>query len=256
MARGLDEAGVFQIEAGCPAMGGAEAEAVGAVARAVRRARVSAWNRLDLGDVLASMRAGPDLIHVCFPVSEGQLGLKLGITWGEALGILESALRLCGSAGFPVTVGMEDVSRAGPGRLLEAVRSFRDMGVESVRLSDTVGALTPARTAVLVGTFREAGFQVCFHAHGDLGLAEANSLVAARAGAELVDTTLAGVGERAGNASLSGFSGLALACPDIRTDVDPAGALALEGEFRQFLDREAYLSGLAASEEADLEGFL
>ncbi|HET6375765.1 MAG TPA: hypothetical protein VFF88_06920, partial [Methylocella sp.] len=54
IARGLEAARVDEIEAGIPAMGAAEIEAVAAVAAAVRKAAVIAWCRMTESDVDAA----------------------------------------------------------------------------------------------------------------------------------------------------------------------------------------------------------
>lgn len=73
-----------------------------------------------------------------------------------------------------------------------------------MRLADTVGAWNPEQAAACVREVRAsaASVQVGLHAHDDLGLATANSLAALAAGADSVDVTVLGLGERAGNAPL------------------------------------------------------
>lgn len=74
------------------------------------------------------------------------------------------------------------------------------MQVSSVRIADTVGILTPTTARKLVCNLKEhTDILLGIHTHNDLGMAEAVALEAAKSGAELVDVTLFGVGERAGN---------------------------------------------------------
>jgi homocitrate synthase NifV len=252
LASALDRAGISRIEAGSPCMGEGEATAVRAVVEAVTRSEVSAWNRLRPEDVSASLGAGPDVIHICLPASERQLRSKLGIGWPRAEAVLESCLSLCRARGARFSVGLEDVSRAAPAHLERVMGRLLDLGAFEVRLADTVGVLTPLRTAALVTEFKSRGFTVGFHAHNDLGLAAANSLVAALSGADSVDVTLLGVGERAGNASLSGFLGLAGHSGSIYAAVRTADAVDLEEGFRPLLEREGFLLRLALSEGSDI----
>ncbi|MPN23994.1 2-isopropylmalate synthase [bioreactor metagenome] len=75
-----------------------------------------------------------------------------------------------------------------------------------MQFSDTVGILTPGRAFDCVEELvRLGGLPVSYHGHNDLGFAVANALAAAKAGAEAVETTLFGVGERAGNCDMIAF---------------------------------------------------
>jgi homocitrate synthase NifV len=103
-----------------------------------------------------------------------------------------------------VSVGAQDASRASLGFLGKFIATARASGADRVRLADTVGVLTPRTTDNLV---RHALQFACemplgFHAHNDVGMATANSIAAVEAGAASVDVTVAGLGERAGNAPL------------------------------------------------------
>jgi homocitrate synthase NifV len=255
LARALDGVGVSRIAAGSPAMGQDEVEAIREVKDAVRTATVTTWNRLNLDDVRASLDAGPDVVHICLPVSERQMRAKLRLGWAKACSELEMALSLCREKGLQVSVGLEDITRAGGSHVGKVMDCLIGLGVKSVRLADTVGILTPLKTRELVGIFKEKGFEVEFHAHNDLGIADANSLVAAMSGADLIDTTLGGIGERAGNASLAGFLALAKGAPGIRVNVALDDALELEDTYLPALRREDYLHSLAASRGADITSF-
>jgi homocitrate synthase NifV len=74
--------------------------------------------------------------------------------------------------------------------------------------------LRPSSTATLVHSALAAGLPVEMHAHNDLGMALANSATAVLAGAEFIDTTLLGIGERAGNC---GFGAFITACREYTT---------------------------------------
>jgi homocitrate synthase NifV len=255
LGEALDRAGVDRIEAGSPAMGATEIETVRRLKGAVRHAEISVWSRLNLDDVSASLAAGPDIVHICFPISERQTRTKLRLGWRKTAELLERAVNLCARKGYPVSVGLEDFSRASSERLEKAIALLLKLNLQDVRLPDTVGILTPLRTRELVLLFKGRGFNVEFHAHNDLGIADANSLVAALAGAAMVDTTLGGIGERAGNSSLSGFVELATHARGLRFKVDLDCAIRLEDDFLPFLRREGYLSALKSSRSADITDF-
>jgi len=72
-----------------------------------------------------------------------------------------------------------------------------------VRYADTLGVLDPFSTFEAIATLRHAiDIDIEIHAHNDLGMATANTLAAVRAGATHANTTVNGLGERAGNAAL------------------------------------------------------
>lgn len=81
----------------------------------------------------------------------------------------------------------------------EAVRQ----GAKRVTLYDTNGSLDPFEVYHLIRELKEAlEVPLFFHGHNDLGMATANSLAAVYAGAQGLDVTVNGLGDRAGNASL------------------------------------------------------
>jgi homocitrate synthase NifV len=255
LAEALDLAGIYRIEAGSPAMGDTEVETILALRKKVKRAQISTWNRLNLDDIRRSIKAQPDIIHICFPVSDRQMKAKLKTSWYSAVELLAESLSLCKSHGFKVSVGLEDISRASVPHLLKVMDCLKILGVTDLRLADTVGILTPQRTKELVRLFVERDFIVEFHAHNDLGIASANSLVAALSGAALIDTTLGGVGERAGNCSLSGFLSLLRHAKGLSAKATLAASLSLEEGFLPKLRRESYLKDLIASRSSDITNF-
>ncbi|MBS0013530.1 MAG: hypothetical protein KFF46_06115, partial [Desulfobacterales bacterium] len=82
--------------------------------------------------------------------------------------------------------------------------SAANAGALRLRLADTVGISRPLEVQRLIHMLRDVtpGFCLEFHAHNDLGMATANAVTAAEAGADAVSVTVNGLGERAGNAPL------------------------------------------------------
>jgi homocitrate synthase NifV len=203
IARLLADAGVPEIEAGNPAMGAAEQEAVRGIVDLRLPCRLTAWCRARRSDVEAALRACAPAIHVSFPVSEIHLH-ALARPWSWVLQCLDELLPYCRDRFEFVSVGAQDASRAGPERLVEMARRVSDLGGDRLRLADTVGIWSPAQTADALGTVHAAEPGLClgFHGHNDLGMATANSLAAWQAGATTLDVTVNGLGERTGNAPL------------------------------------------------------
>lgn len=202
IARALDAAGVHRIEAGCPVMGGAEAEALRRIAADGLTAEVVAWCRADRADLAAALACDVRSVHVSMPVSEEHLRTKFGqdLPWAR-----RRLLRWVAEAhdhGLTVSLGLEDASRADDAAVAGLVHALHEAGVQHVRWADTVGMLEPFETrrrlAALAATVPVA-WEI--HAHDDFGLATATTLAAVQAGFTWVSTTVAGLGERAGNAA-------------------------------------------------------
>jgi homocitrate synthase NifV len=104
-----------------------------------------------------------------------------------------------------VSVGAQDVSRTDPAEVVRFARQVRTLGADRLRLADTVGVWLPIQTFTLVRMLRDQvpELPLDFHAHNDLGMATANTVTAISAGAQFVNVTVNGLGERAGNAALA-----------------------------------------------------
>lgn len=202
----LDKLGVYEIEAGVPCLGEAEEEGIVNVLELERQAKVSVWSRMNAEDVKKSIRCRPDIIHIGTPVSYVQIysKLKKNKVWVQKN--IMDCVEIARKQAIEVTVGLEDASRADIGFILSLVKELGKEGVRTVRLADTVGILTPGRTKELVETIREhSDMQIEMHVHNDLGMAVANSIIGAKAGADYIDCTLFGIGERTGNCNLYDF---------------------------------------------------
>ncbi|MDR2459836.1 MAG: homocitrate synthase [Deltaproteobacteria bacterium] len=252
LAMQLDRSGVSKIELFSPNMSSFEAETLKVVGAIIKNAQLVVWNRLMLKDIEATLNVFKGIVHICFPITDRQLHQKLKLNLLKACLILKKGALLIKESGSQVSIGLEDVSRAEKTRLDWVMDYLEGIGVKYVRLSDTVGVLTPGRTLLLVELFKTRGFTVEFHAHNDLGLANANSLIAAQYGADYVDTTLAGIGERAGNASLYGFVQMAESSPFLSLDINSQQAMSLEEEYRPYFVREEFLKSLVSSKASDI----
>ncbi|MFZ3172884.1 MAG: hypothetical protein WA118_13020 [Carboxydocellales bacterium] len=199
----LDEAGVEIIEAGIPAMGEVEQQALAAILRLGLQARITSWSRVNIGDIQASIACGVKDIHLSVPVSDLQITTKLGRNRQWVLDKLAEAMRFARGEGCRVSVGAEDASRADEEFLLLFAKTAEKEGAERFRYADTVGALDPFSTYERIKRLvRKVDLEVEIHAHNDFGLATANALAALRAGAVWASTTIGGLGERAGNTAL------------------------------------------------------
>ncbi|EKX56000.1 homocitrate synthase [Cereibacter sphaeroides] len=203
IAEALQAAGVAEVEVGVPAMGEEERADIRAVAAVLKTAAPVVWCRLRAEDLAAAQRTGVVRLHIGVPVSERQISAKLGKDAAWVRDKVEKLVRAASWAGHKVSVGAEDASRADPFFLAEIAHVAAEAGAIRFRISDTLGVLDPFAAHELVGrVVTRCPLPVEFHGHNDLGMATANSLAAARAGASHLSVTVNGLGERAGNAAL------------------------------------------------------
>lgn len=202
IAKMLDELGVHQIEAGIPAMGGDELDAIAGILSMGLKAKISAWNRANVEDIKKSINCGVKNIHISAPVSDIHIKYKLRKSRQWVLDNIVKTINYAKERNCWVSVGAEDASRADMKFLIEFVQLVQKNGVQQFRYADTVGKLDPFQTYENVKTLIEnTDLDIEIHTHNDFGMATANSLAAIKAGAKFVNTTINGIGERAGNAS-------------------------------------------------------
>jgi homocitrate synthase NifV len=121
-----------------------------------------------------------------------------------------------------VSLGIQDAPRVQRRFLFELVKFADDLGVNRLRIADTIGILNPLQTFGLIAAVKSKVPEVSldFHGHNDLGMATANSIAAIEAGAKSVNVTVGGLGERAGNAPLEEVAMALMTTPDKLTSID------------------------------------
>jgi homocitrate synthase NifV len=136
---------------------------------------------------------------ILMPVSEQREPFDRKTKMKLLLDALDYSLK-CSSC---VGVGFPHSTQAAPEFLVEISRESAKMGAGRILLYDTNGSADPFAVHSLVRHMKESvNAPLFFHAHNDLGMATANSVAAVRAGADGLDATVNGLGDRAGNASL------------------------------------------------------
>ena len=211
MAKQLEKLGVDIIEAGFPIASEGEFQAVQAVSKTLKHATVAALCRAKIKDIDRAWEAIKDAasprIHTFIATSEIHMKHKLGMSRREVLADLVEAVSHARKYTDNVEFSAEDASRSDLDFLIEASRAAIAAGATVVNLPDTVGYATPTDYGNIFAAVRKQipeshKIQLSAHCHNDLGLAVANSLAAIENGAEQVECTINGIGERAGNASL------------------------------------------------------
>lgn len=153
-------------------------------------------------------RAGGRVINLLTKGSEkhcrGQLKKEPAEHWADVRSNIDLAVK----AGLSVNIYLEDWSNGmlnTPDYVFGMMDALRDAPIKRFMLPDTLGILSPHQTKQLIRQMveRYPDLHFDFHAHNDYDLAVANVLAAAEAGCKGFHTTVNGLGERAGNASLS-----------------------------------------------------
>lgn len=203
IAQALSALGVHELEIGIPSMGEEEREVMRAIASLKLPSRLLAWCRLCDTDLQAARQSGVGMVDLSLPVSDLMLQHKLAKdrTWA-----LKEVYRLVSDArmaGFEVCLGCEDASRADLDFIVQVAEVAQNAGIRRLRFADTVGIMEPFG---MLERFRflkaRLDLELEVHAHDDFGLATANTLAAIKGGATHMNTTVNGLGERAGNAPL------------------------------------------------------
>lgn len=203
IARRLDAIGVPELEVGIPAMGEEERASIRAVAGLGLNAKLMVWSRMHPEDIAACRDLGAHLVDISVPASEQHLAYKLKRDRQWLLRELPKYIGAARDLGLDVGVGCEDASRADPDFLCALAEVAERSGARRLRFADTLGILEPFTTFDRIARLRaNTGLEIEMHAHDDMGLATANTLAACKAGATHVNTTVNGLGERAGNAPL------------------------------------------------------
>ncbi len=203
IAKLLDEIGVHQIEAGIAAMGGDERDTIEEIAHLGLKASVLGWNRANVADIKQSIDCGVDAVAISLATSDIHIETKLKKDRAWVLSSIREAVAFAKSHGVYVSVNAEDASRTEMGFLIEYALAAKAEGADRIRFCDTVGIMEPFRLYSAIKTLREeTGLEIEMHTHNDFGMAVANAIAGIRAGATWVNVTVAGLGERAGNAAL------------------------------------------------------
>jgi len=203
IAHALVTAGVSELEIGVPVMGEDEIESINAIAEQELQAGLMVWGRMHEADMAAISRCKVDWVNLSVPVSDIQISKKLEKDRDWVLRTVRRFVREACDMGYYVCVGGEDSSRADIDFVRRVAETAQDCGALRFRFADTLGMLDPFTTFERIDLLKKTtDIQIEIHAHDDFGLATANSLAAVRAGATHVNTTVNGLGERAGNAPL------------------------------------------------------
>jgi 2-isopropylmalate synthase len=210
IARQLERLGVDVIEAGFPATSPGDFEAVRAVSQSVKCATAALCRCVE-----SDIRKGWDAVkysprprlHIFIATSDIHMTHKLRMSADEVMRREVESVALAVSLCEDVEFSCEDASRSDPAFIHSILSAAIEHGARTVNIADTVGYAMPDEFGALVRGCIEnvRGIDravMSVHCHNDLGLAVANTLASIANGARQIETTINGIGERAGNCSL------------------------------------------------------
>lgn len=201
IAESLAEVGVHRIEAGLPAVSPQDEKAVREIAKRGLPSEVYAFSRCMIDDAKLAVDCGVDGVVMEIPSSRHLIELGYGWSVEKAVELSVEATNYAHENGLKVAFFPIDATRADLDDYLDLMeRVSTDGHMDSFVLVDTFGVLAPHAVRRFAEVTRER-LQVPLetHFHMDYSLGVANSLIAVAAGAGTIQTTVAGIGERAGN---------------------------------------------------------
>ena len=201
VADALAAAGVHRIEAGMPAVSTEDEEAVREIVKRNKDTEIFAFCRAMPDDIKRSADCGVKGVVIEAPVNE--LFVKYGYEWTfeQALDRAIAATLCAKEEGLYTTYFTIDGSRADIDYYFNFVeRVAKDGHMDALTIVDTFSGLTPPGTDYFVRTVKQRiNKPLEIHTHNGFGMAAANAVAAVLAGADVIHTTVGGVGDSAGN---------------------------------------------------------
>ncbi len=213
IAKGLAEMGIDSLDAGFPAAAESEIIAIRRIVKEAKGPVITGLCRMRKSDIDAAYEAleeasifkrGVSLFIATSPIHRED---KLRKSKSEIIDIICEHIQYAREKFEIVSFGAEDGSRTELSYLVEVYTNAIDAGASSVGYPDTLGILTPEKVKYTLDYLRDNvhNNEKALHAvhfHNDYGLGTANALAAISSGVDVVQGTINGLGERAGNTSL------------------------------------------------------
>ncbi|MCG8157766.1 hypothetical protein JMY81_12890 [Brenneria goodwinii] len=200
----LLDTGVKWIEPGIAAMGGEELDTLCAILERKDEAILVGWNRGIRGDIATSIDLGFEAVHIGLPTSDIHLKKSVGKDRKWLIQKASDLVKYAKDRGVYVSISAEDIGRTDIPFLQEYASAITEAGADRLRLSDTIGILSPeeySRRVEAVGRVSQIDLQC--HCHNDFGLAVANTIAGLKAGAKYFHVCVNAMGERAGMPDLA-----------------------------------------------------
>jgi isopropylmalate/homocitrate/citramalate synthase len=203
IAEQLADAGVHRIEAGMPAVSPEDESAIRLIVGSDLPSEIYVLSRCMRDDILRAVDCGVDGVVVEIPSSRHLIELGYRWTVERAIDLCVEATALAHQQGLKVSFFPVDATRALRLEYVDLIGTVARSGhVDAIGLVDTFGVLAPHAVQLFVEQSQHFGVPLETHFHMDFSLGVANTLLALGAGANVIHTTVSGLGERAGNTPL------------------------------------------------------
>jgi isopropylmalate/homocitrate/citramalate synthase len=201
IAKQLDALGIHRIEAGMPAVSDQDKAAIQDIAALGLKSEVFAFARCIPEEIKVVKACGCKGVVIEIPASDHMIKNAYGWTFDRAMKSSIDATRAAKEAGLYTVFFTIDATRTEIDRLLDIVERVATEGhMDAFTLADTMGGCTPdAIYHVVKKAIERLKKPLEIHCHQDFGLGVANTIAALQAGASVAQTTVTGLGERAGN---------------------------------------------------------
>jgi isopropylmalate/homocitrate/citramalate synthase len=204
IAEGLAEAGVDRIETGMPVVSPSDEAAIKEIVKRNLGPQIFAFARCMVDDVKRAVDCGVSGVVMEVPSSKHILEYSYKWSIEKAVELSIKSTAYAHSQGLEVVFFPIDFSRAEMNWVLDMICRVADEGhMDALALVDTFGVLSPHAIPYLVQHVKaRISKPLETHFHMDFGMGVANTIIAVTEGAEVVHSTVLGLGERAGNAPM------------------------------------------------------
>jgi isopropylmalate/homocitrate/citramalate synthase len=204
IAEKLAEAGVHRIEAGMPAVSPRDEAALREIVKRNLKSEIFCFCRCVVDDVKRAADCGVKGIVIEIPASAHLVEQAYKWPLEKAIDLSIRATAFAKEKGLYTVFFTIDGTRTDLKWLLDLVdRVSKEGHMDAFTLVDTFGVLSPHAATYFTQKVKErVAKPLEIHFHSDFGLGVANTIMAVLSGAEVIHSTVTGIGERAGNAPM------------------------------------------------------
>jgi isopropylmalate/homocitrate/citramalate synthase len=204
IAEKLAEVGVHRIEAGMPAVSPRDEAALREIVKRNLKSEIFCFCRCVVDDVKRAADCGVKGIVIEIPASVHLVEQAYKWPLEKAIDLSIKATAFAKEKGLYTVFFTIDGTRTDLKWLLDLVdRVAREGHMDAFTLVDTFGVLSPQAASYFTKKVKErVSKPLEIHFHSDFGLGVANTIMAVLSGAEVIHSTVTGIGERAGNAPM------------------------------------------------------
>ncbi len=202
----LNNLGIDVIEAGFPVISQGDFDACKQISKLGLDSEIIGLARFTKIDIDKVIEADMDSIHLFIATSDLHLKEKLKMTREEVIDSVRELVSYAKDHYSTIQFSAEDATRSDLDYLIKVNQVAVESGVTRINIPDTVGTISPTAYGHIIRRNYEAlpkNVRIAVHCHNDFGLAVANTIAGFENGASEAQTTILGLGERAGNASFA-----------------------------------------------------